>query len=46
MFRLKVTGGQVRSRTFHNQAVGLLLECVALNPMIQLAKPDSYPVEA
>ncbi len=47
MFRLKVTfGGQVRSRTFDNQAVELFLQCAALNRMIQLAKPDSYPVEA
>lgn len=47
MFRLKVTfGGQVRSRTFDNQAVELLLQCAALNRMIQLAKPESYPVEA
>jgi hypothetical protein len=47
MFRLKVTfGGQVRSRTFDNQAVELFLQCAALNRMIQLAKPESYPVEA
>jgi len=47
MFRLKVAfGGQVRSRTFDNQAVELFLQCAALNRMIQLAKPDSYPVEA
>jgi hypothetical protein len=47
MFRLKVTfGGNVRSRTFDNQAVELFLQCAALNRMIQLAKPESYPVEA
>ncbi|ASC71023.1 hypothetical protein XM38_019720 [Halomicronema hongdechloris C2206] len=47
MFRLKVTfGGHVRSRSFDNQAVELFLQCAALNRMIQLAKPDSYPVEA
>ena len=47
MFRLKVTfGGQVRSQTFDNQAVELFLQCAALNRMIQLAKPESYPVEA
>lgn len=47
MFRLKVTfGGQVSSRTFDNQAVELFLQCAALNRMIQLAKPESYPVEA
>lgn len=47
MFRLKVTfGGRVRSRTFDNQAVELFLQCAALNCMIQLAKPDSYLVEA
>lgn len=47
MFRLKVTfGGCVRSRSFDNQAVELFLQCAALNRMIQVAKPDSYPVEA
>lgn len=47
MFRLKVIfGGHVRSRSFDNQAVELFLQCAALNRMIQLAKPDSYPVEA
>lgn len=47
MFRLKVTfGGRVRSRSFDNQAVELFLQCAALNRMIQVAKPDSYPVEA
>ena len=47
MFRLKVTfGGASRSRSFDNQAVELFLQCAALNPMIQVAKPDRYPVEA
>jgi hypothetical protein len=47
MFRLKLTfGGRVRSRSFDNQAVELFLQCAALNRMIQVAKPDSYPVEA
>lgn len=47
MFRLKVTfAGHGCSRSFDNQAVELFLQCAALNRMIQLAKPDSYPVEA
>jgi hypothetical protein len=47
MFRLKVTfGARVRSRSFDNQSVELFLQCAALNRMIQVAKPDSYPVEA
>ena len=47
MFRLKVTfGARVRSRSFDNQTVELFLQCAALNPMIQVAKPDRYPVEA
>ncbi|MBU6229791.1 MAG: transposase [Cyanobacteria bacterium REEB459] len=47
LFRLKVSfGARVRSRNFDNQAVELFLQCAALNRMIQLAKPDSYPVEA
>jgi transposase len=42
MFRLKaIFGGKVRSRKFGNQAVELLLQCAALNRMIQIAKPDS-----
>ncbi len=42
MFRLKaIFGGKVRSRKFDNQAVELLLQCAALNRMIQVAKPDS-----
>ena len=40
MFRHKAAfGGKVRSRTFENQAVEILLQCAALNRMIQIAKP-------
>ncbi len=47
LFRLKVTfGGRICSRNFDKQAVELFLPCAALNRMIQLAKPDSYSVEA
>lgn len=47
MFRLKaIFRGRVRSRKFDNQAVELLLQCAALNRMIQLAKPDSVWVDA
>lgn len=46
MFRLKaIFGGKLRSRKFDNQAVELLLQCAALNRMIQIAKPDSVWVE-
>lgn len=46
MFRLKtVFGGQLRRRTFDNQAVELFLQCAALNRTIQLGKPDSYKVK-
>jgi len=46
MFRAKaIFGGVVRSRLFENQAVELLLQCAALNRMIQLAKPDSVPID-
>lgn len=46
MFRLKaIFGGKLRSRTFDNQAVELLLQCAAINQMIQLSKPDSYKLE-
>jgi transposase len=46
MFRLKaIFGGKVRSRKFDNQAVELLLQCAALNRMIQIAKPDSVWVD-
>ena len=47
MFRLKaIFGGKVRSRTFDNQGAELLLQCAALNRMIQIAKPDSVWVDA
>ena len=46
MFRLKtIFGGKVRSRKFDNQAAELLLQCAALNRMIQIAKPDTVWVE-
>lgn len=31
---------------FDNQAVELFIKCAALNRMIQIAKPNSYEVEA
>lgn len=47
MFRFKVIfGSNLRSRKFDNQAVELFIKCVALNRMIQVAKPDSYEVKA
>jgi len=47
MFRFKVIfGGKLSSRKFDNQAVELFIKCAALNRMIQLAKPDSYAIEA
>jgi hypothetical protein len=47
MFRLKtIFGGKLLSRKFDNQAVELLLQCVALNRMIRLCKPDIYVVES
>jgi Transposase DDE domain len=47
MFRLKtIFGGSLSARNFDNQAVELFIKCAALNRMIQLAKPDSYKVEA
>jgi IS5 family transposase len=47
MFRLKATfGGRVRYRNFDNQGVELLLQCAALNRMIQIAKPDSVWADA
>lgn len=46
MFRHKATfGGKVRSRRFDNQAVEILLQCAALNRMIQLAKPETVWIE-
>lgn len=47
MFRFKaIFGGTLSARTFDNQAVELFVKCAALNRMIQLAKPESYKVEA
>ena len=46
MFRHKAAfGGKVRSRRFDNQAVEILLQCAALNRMIQLAKPKTVWVD-
>ncbi len=46
IFRLKtIFGGRLRRRGFDSQAIELFLQCVALNRMIQLGKPDSYKVE-
>lgn len=46
MFRLKaIFGGKLRSRKFDNQAAELLLQCAALNRMLQVAKPDTVWVE-
>jgi hypothetical protein len=39
-------GGNLSARKFNNQAVELFIKCAALNRMIQIAKPDSYQVEA
>ena len=45
MFRLKtIFGGKVSSRNFDNQAVELFVQCLLLNRMRQIAKPDSYIV--
>jgi transposase len=47
MFRLKTFfGGNLSARQFDNQAVELFIKCAALNRMMQIAKPDSYKVEA
>ena len=47
MFRFKtIFGGKVSSRNFDNQATELLLQCAALNRMIQIAKPDTVWVDA
>jgi transposase len=47
MFRLKaIFGGNLKARQFNNQAAELFIKCAALNRMIQVAKPDSYKVEA
>ncbi|PZO50563.1 MAG: hypothetical protein DCF15_15745 [Phormidesmis priestleyi] len=46
MFRHKaVFGGKIRSRKFDNQVAEILLQCAALNRMIQLAKPDAVWVD-
>ena len=43
MFRLKcIFGGKLCSRQFDNQAKELLLQCAALNRMIQICQPESY----
>ena len=45
MFRLKrIFGGKLSSREFENQAVEIFIECMMLNKMIQIAKPESYVV--
>lgn len=47
MFRFKtIFGGNLSARNFDNQAVELFIKCAALNRMIQIAKPDSYQVNA
>lgn len=47
MFSLKaIFGGNLSACKFDNQAVELFIKCAALNRMIQIAKPDSYGVEA
>ncbi len=47
MFRFKtIFGDKLSARQFDNQAVELFIKCAALNRMIQIAKPDSYKVEA
>ncbi|KAM3099120.1 IS5 family transposase [Phormidesmis sp. 146-12] len=47
MFRFKtIFDGSVHSRKFDNQAVELFIKCAALNRLIQIAKPDSYQIEA
>jgi len=41
LFCLKaIFGDKLRSRRFNNQAAELLLQCAALNRMIQTAKPE------
>lgn len=47
MYRFKaIFGERLSSRDFENQAVELFIKCSALNRMIQIAKPESYPVPA
>jgi hypothetical protein len=46
MFRFKtIFDGSLRARRFDNQTTELLIKCAVLNRMIQITKPDSYPVE-
>ena len=37
-------GGTLRTRTLPNQQTETRLGCTLLNRMLQLAKPESYPV--
>jgi Transposase DDE domain len=47
MFRFKTTFGErLSARNFENQATEMFVKCVALNKMMQLCKPNSYPVTA
>lgn len=47
MFRLKTAfGGKVSSRKMNRQQNELMVQCLVLNRMIQVAKPDSYVCEA
>jgi hypothetical protein len=43
MFRLKVIfGGQLRSRTFDNQAIELFVQCAALNRMMSMIRKSGH----
>ena len=43
MFRFKTAfGGRLSSRRMDRQASELKVQCLVLNRMIQVAKPDSY----
>ena len=45
MFRLKcIFGGKVTSPKFENQSTELFLQCVTLNRMNQICRPESYVV--
>jgi hypothetical protein len=47
IFCLKtILGGNLSARKFDSQPVELFIKCAVLNCMIQIAKPDSYKVEA
>jgi hypothetical protein len=47
MFRLKtIVRGNLSAHQFDNQAVARFIQWAALNQMIQIAKPDSYEIEA